>query len=422
MVYPKTINRFISKLQTVNIFCIFISWKTGNYYTQRKPSEEICDSKDNDCDGLIDENSDCMTGDMRECGIDVGECRKGVQTCYDCMWGDCEGSTKPAEEICDGKDNDCDGEVENEISCDNEYIIYDPETGLTWQKDTSVFNWNDAESYCDNLVLSGYEDWRLPTRQEYMDFLGGCDDNVSNGDVGFCNSCNGPYSHPDLGGTGIESKKCSSELFQGFSGFCWADNLYCIHLDSGNVIVSHNSNYRDVRCIRTESETSVSGVISSNTVWTIEKSPYIVTDSVLVLEGVTLTIESGVFVKFELNTYLQLKGTIITRGTDNKKIVFTSNQAQKNAGDWKYVYTTDTSPDTIFSEDSSYLDGSIIENCIFEYGGKDKAQLTIENASVLINKSHFSNSSSDGISLDYTSYCLGSVIQVMKFIILDLLL
>lgn len=41
-------------------------------------------------------------------------------------------------------------------------------TGLMWQQIgfTSYLNWNDAGEYCNTMELGGYEDWRLPTKEE----------------------------------------------------------------------------------------------------------------------------------------------------------------------------------------------------------------------------------------------------------------
>ncbi|CAA6676474.1 MULTISPECIES: DUF1566 domain-containing protein [unclassified Lentimonas] len=46
--------------------------------------------------------------------------------------------------------------------------ITDNVTGLTWARDlsTSDHSWSDAATYCEDLELGGYDDWRLPTVKE----------------------------------------------------------------------------------------------------------------------------------------------------------------------------------------------------------------------------------------------------------------
>ncbi len=71
---------------------------------------EICNGRDDDCDGTADNGSMPGVGDV--CGIDVGECQTGHLICSAGHLV-CSGNSGPSTEVCDGKDNDCDGVVDN---------------------------------------------------------------------------------------------------------------------------------------------------------------------------------------------------------------------------------------------------------------------------------------------------------------------
>jgi hypothetical protein len=89
-------------------------------------------------------------------------------------------------------------------------------------------------------------------------------------------------------------------------------------------------------------QTNVSGGIYSNTVWTLANSPYIVTDTVVVFPGVTLTIQPGVTVKFENDKRIEIRNAkLIAIGTATDSITFTSNAAIPTPGIWSSIFLND---------------------------------------------------------------------------------
>ncbi len=166
--------------------------------------------------------------------------------------------------------------------------------------------------------------------------------------------------------------------------------------------------------VSASADTNVSGIISTDTVWTQAGSPYIVTGNVLVSSGVTLTIEPGVTVRFDSNTGIQVDGELIAAGTDTDNIVFTSNQASPAPGDWGYIFFTDTSADATYDANGDYTGGSILEYCVIEYAGgatvTDNGALRMDNAHPFINHCTIRDNSATGI----TAYNLGGTLKIMN--------
>ncbi len=98
------------------------------------------------------------------------------------------------------------------------------------------------------------------------------------------------------------------------------------------------------------SQTNVSGTISSNTTWNMAGSPYIVSGNLTLSARFTLTIESGVEVKFDNGRSMYVYGNVNATST-----TFTSNDASPSPGKWNYL--------TFYSGSTSTL-----TNCAVKYG------------------------------------------------------
>jgi len=117
-----------------------------------------------------------------------------------------------------------------------------------------------------------------------------------------------------------------------------------------------------------KANTYVGGFITTDTHWTIGGSPYIVQDSLGIIEGAILTIEPGVEVRFDPDRALVVdNGTLLAKGSQLSPICFTANQGSLNF--WGYLQFSDNAIDATFDDEGNYLAGSILENVVVEYAG-----------------------------------------------------
>ncbi|VAW43067.1 hypothetical protein MNBD_CHLOROFLEXI01-472 [hydrothermal vent metagenome] len=120
----------------------------------------------------------------------------------------------------------------------------------------------------------------------------------------------------------------------------------------------------------------VGGSITTDTIWTVANSPYIITETVTVEAGVILTVEAGVTVMTsgDMGQYLDVKGHLEVIGTAVNPILFTafddlstnrwsgiavSGSANFDYITMRYAYTA------LFMSESSGGD-VLLENSLFE--------------------------------------------------------
>jgi Putative metal-binding motif len=83
---------------------------------------DTCEPGDDaNCDGVPNEGCACTNGEERACGSNEGICQQGRQTCSGKVWGECAGEIRPAlRDSCEeGDDANCNGKPNEGCNCIN---------------------------------------------------------------------------------------------------------------------------------------------------------------------------------------------------------------------------------------------------------------------------------------------------------------
>lgn len=120
---------------------------------------------------------------------------------------------------------------------------------------------------------------------------------------------------------------------------------------------------------------------------TLLGSPYLIQNTLTVLENTTLTIKPGVALKFKNNTGLEVRGTLKAIGGENKEITFTS---LSQPAYWQGIYFSQTS----FNSELNWT--------IVRYGKRSIGEppaILVDNSSITFRNSILENYTDRGIKL-----------------------
>lgn len=215
-----------------------------------------------------------MTISVSTSGGDTNTCTPAVTQACACSDG------AEMEQICLG-----DGLSWGPCDCTNTYRIWDDSaTGLSWQdpqKDAYTSDYQgltqpDAKRYCQELVLGGYDDWRLPTIDELRTLVRGNPSHETDGacpihegsvksdmydpgciqapdyqgpGAGGCYwvpELRGPCDRRDIADEGERALETVSATVAVDDNFWKADVLF----DQGTAVFNHRYSLAEVRCVR----------------------------------------------------------------------------------------------------------------------------------------------------------------------------
>jgi hypothetical protein len=157
--------------------------------------------------------------------------------------------------------------------------------------------------------------------------------------------------------------------------------------------ISNNMSGNNPDAIRVDPET-ITNIF--NGVWNTNNDiPYVIMGDFTLADGVPMTFNPGVTLKFMPGARFQIDGKLVADGTMADPITFTSNQATPAPGDWERLYFNNADA------------GTMLDYCIISYGGTNNGNLDIRGATapLSITNSTISFSASNGVYLANNASC-----------------
>jgi len=168
------------------------------------PTAEVCDGIDNNCDGQTDEGKIQVCGGAPGPDPNEGVCQQGIQYCDPDLstpllpvYGPCQSNIDPITEICDGEDNDCDGNTDEMSDLTPPSGVCDPDCPGTMSPIcVGVLGW-DCDYHCTDeggLVECDSQDNPLPVESICDGEDNNCDGETDeqfdlNYDINNCGAC-----------------------------------------------------------------------------------------------------------------------------------------------------------------------------------------------------------------------------------------